>query len=72
MDAPVLDVVDIPTVSGYNNAEEVESYQHLVDELSLKIEEVRMSVICLGANCATSCSSVHFFLDYYTPFELFI
>ncbi|PON63045.1 Bromodomain containing protein [Trema orientale] len=45
MDAPVLDVMNIPTVSGYNNAEELESYQHIVDELSLKIEELEQRMI---------------------------
>ncbi|XP_060966191.1 transcription factor GTE6-like isoform X2 [Cannabis sativa] len=45
MDVPVLDVLNVPTVSGYNNVEEVEGYQHLVDELSLKIEELEQKMI---------------------------
>ena len=69
MDAPVLDVVTLPTVSGYNNAEEVDSYQHLVDELSLKIEEVRMTVIGSENNCVASYLLVClFFLNCYNPF----
>ncbi|KAF4371949.1 hypothetical protein F8388_000116 [Cannabis sativa] len=45
MDVPVLDVLNVSTVSGYNNVEEVEGYQHLVDELSLKIEELEQKMI---------------------------
>ncbi|KAF4371948.1 hypothetical protein F8388_000115 [Cannabis sativa] len=45
MDVPVLDVLNVPTVSGYNNVEEVEGYQHLVDELSLKIEEIAIPIL---------------------------
>ena len=45
MDVPVLDFGNIVTIKGYNYGEEVDIYRHCVDELYMRVEQVRVSVI---------------------------
>lgn len=45
MDKPVSDAANDAIVSGYNNTGEADTYNHCVDEISQKVERVRIPVI---------------------------